>query len=240
MSLIVLACGTLSSGGERLVLPLNAGWRFRGFALTSLKHDPPAPDFPPAQWPAVAAPDFDDSSWISGVSLPHDFVIAQALDGTFSPHEPSAGGTGDHGYLPVGVGWYRLQFNVSAGALAAALGNAGGHTGHAGHVAPAAWLDFGGVFRNSSVWLNGHLLGRHSSGYTSFRYAVGAGSSSSDDDGAAAPAPPPLQPGRNVLAVRADATRSEGWFYVRGLPRLQLPFPLASSVLFAHSSPSPH
>ena len=60
------------------------------------------------------------------------------------------------------------------------------------------WVEFDGVFRNSLVWLNGHCLGRNVSGYGSSyydltRYANFGGS--------------------NVLVVRVDASRTEGWFY---------------------------
>jgi hypothetical protein len=52
-------------------------------------------------------------------------------------------------------GWYRKTFDL-----------------------PAAYdgrrisIEFDGVFRDSSVFLNGHYLGRHASGYTPFRYDV--------------------------------------------------------------------
>ena len=79
------------AGAVRQSLLLDDGWRFRGFR--ALEAAPvAAPDFPPEQWAAVAAAGFDDSSWDS-VRVPHDFVIEQALNGTFNEHEPSAGGT---------------------------------------------------------------------------------------------------------------------------------------------------
>jgi beta-galactosidase len=68
----------------------------------------------------------------------------------------------------------------------------------------AAWLDFDGVFRNSTVWLNGEMLGNHSSGYTSFRY------------GNVLPLLKTSPSSVNVLVVRADATHMEGWFYEGG------------------------
>src|SRR5262249_58753831 len=46
--------------------------------------------------------------------------------------------------------------------------------------------------------LNGHYLGRHLSGYTSFHYDV---------------TDVVRYGGRNVLVVRVDATEFEGWFY---------------------------
>jgi beta-galactosidase len=60
------------------------------------------------------------------------------------------------------------------------------------------WLEFDGVFRDSVVFLNGWCLGRRESGYTSFRYditdVVNYG-------------------GKNTLAVKVDASQTEGWFY---------------------------
>ncbi len=59
-------------------------------------------------------------------------------------------------------------------------------------------IEFDGVFRNSLVWLNGHCLGRNVSGYSSFRYDISKFA---------------IYGGKNVLAVRVDASRFEGWFY---------------------------
>ena len=60
------------------------------------------------------------------------------------------------------------------------------------------WIAFDGVYRNSLVWLNGHCLGRNPSGYSSFRYDISKVANCG---------------GTNVLAVRVDASRFEGWFY---------------------------
>ena len=60
------------------------------------------------------------------------------------------------------------------------------------------WLTFDGVFRDATVWVNGWLVRRHEGGYYPFREditdVVKFG-------------------GRNVVAVRVDATKFEGWFY---------------------------
>jgi beta-galactosidase len=57
---------------------------------------------------------------------------------------------------------------------------------------------FDGVFRNSIVWVNGHYLGTEESGYNQFQYDI----TDLLNYG-----------GNNVIAVRADATMEEGWFY---------------------------
>lgn len=59
-------------------------------------------------------------------------------------------------------------------------------------------IAFDGVFRNSIVWVNGHYLGTEPSGYNSFEYDI----SEYLNYG-----------GNNVVAVRADVTMEEGWFY---------------------------
>src|SRR5206468_8142185 len=59
-------------------------------------------------------------------------------------------------------------------------------------------IEFDGVFRDSIVWVNGHRLGRHASGYTPFRYDLGDVINYGGD---------------NVVEVRVDATSWEGWWY---------------------------
>ncbi|WP_457447843.1 beta-galactosidase GalA [Roseateles sp. P5_E4] len=59
-------------------------------------------------------------------------------------------------------------------------------------------LEFDGVFRDSVVWVNGHYLHREASGYSGFQVDI----SDYLNFG-----------GRNVVAVRVDATTPEGWWY---------------------------
>jgi len=59
-------------------------------------------------------------------------------------------------------------------------------------------IAFDGVMRNSIVWINGHYLGTEVGGYNSFEYNIGEYLNYG---------------GENVIAVRADATMEEGWFY---------------------------
>ncbi|HUZ07493.1 MAG TPA: beta-galactosidase GalA, partial [Candidatus Paceibacterota bacterium] len=60
------------------------------------------------------------------------------------------------------------------------------------------WLTFDGVMHDATVWVNGWLVRRHEGGYYPFREditdVVHFG-------------------GTNTIAVRVDATESEGWFY---------------------------
>ncbi len=119
-------------------------------------------------------PAHDDQSW-QHVDVPHDYLV----EGTFDPKAD-----GDHGFLPMDEGWYRKTFTIPAEARGRRL-----------------WLEFDGVYRNSRAWLNGKYLGKHPSGYTSFRYDVTAAA----------------QPGAtNLLAVHVDPNAFEGWWYEGG------------------------
>jgi beta-galactosidase len=60
------------------------------------------------------------------------------------------------------------------------------------------WLEFDGVYRDCLVYVNGWLVGHHESGYSGFRYDI------SDLVNVG---------GKNLIAVRVDATRAEGWWY---------------------------
>src|SRR6185312_315532 len=123
-------------------------------------------------------PIFDDTRW-RALDLPHDWAVELPFNTNADYH---------HGYKPVGkgfpessIGWYRREFMLPSSDRGRRL-----------------WIEFDGVYRDSLVWLNGHCLGRHPSGYGSFRYDI----SDIANFG-----------GVNVLAVRVDASRFEGWFY---------------------------
>lgn len=59
-------------------------------------------------------------------------------------------------------------------------------------------LQFDGIFRDSQVWVNGFYLGGEPSGYATQVYDISEYLNYGGD---------------NVVAVRADATLEEGWFY---------------------------
>ena len=119
-------------------------------------------------------PKVDDSAW-RALDLPHDFVV----EGTFNVTADKS-----HGYLPYGVGWYRKHMEFPPL-----------------ETTDVAWIDFEGIQSESTVWLNGVLLGTHSSGYTPSRYYLNASF---------------LSPNDNVLVVKADATKPDGWWYDGG------------------------
>lgn len=118
----------------------------------------------------ATAPAYDDSQW-RHVDVPNDYVE----EGAYDPHNVR-----NHGYLPFEPAWYRKHFTIPASDQGKILR-----------------LDFDGVFRNSKVWLNGHFLGQHPSGYTPFSYDISQ----------------IAKPGaENVIAVRVDPRQFEGWW----------------------------
>jgi len=123
---------------------------------------------------APISPMFSDKSWRS-VHLPDDFIVRNTF---------SSAADASHGSLPVNTGWYRKTFDLPATYKGKSL-----------------WIDFDGVYRDSMVWLNGHFLGKHASGYTSFRYHIAKFANFG---------------GKNVLAVHVDPTHFEGWWYEGG------------------------
>lgn len=119
----------------------------------------------------------DMSGW-EDVCIPHDWCVEGEYDETDSRKNHR-----DHGYLKAGIGCYRKTFD-----------------------APKKWegkkvlLELEGIFRSSTIWVNGHKLLHHESGYTGFacdmtdvlRYG---------------------SEGKNVILIKADATNYEGWWY---------------------------
>lgn len=166
--------GTCAAALPREKVLLDAAWKFHlgntwGSALNLMKA---GADYGPAQ------PGFRDLTW-RAVHLPHDWVVELPFDPNAELY---------HGYKPTGsgfpqnnVGWYRRQLFVPQADQGRRI-----------------WLEFGGVYRDSTVFLNGYTIGHHASGYTSFRYDI------TDY----------INYGQtNTLAVRVDASEPEGWFY---------------------------
>ena len=113
------------------------------------------------------------------VDLPHDWCV----EGTFV-HDNSLGSQpAGSGYLPVGVGFYRKEFEIP-------------ETDKGRKIS----IEFDGIFRNSTVWVNGHLLGNHQSGYTPSNYDLTDVLRYGNE-------------GKNIILVKVDATQPEGWWY---------------------------
>jgi beta-galactosidase len=104
-------------------------------------------NFKLGDYPNAVEPNFDTADWRK-LQLPHDWSI----EGEFSSKHPTKAA---QAALPAGIGWYRKTFSI-----------------------PLQWknkvitIEFGGVFKNSQVWINGHWLGKRPNGYISFGYEL--------------------------------------------------------------------
>ena len=130
----------------------------------------------------MSSPRYDDSDWRT-LNLPHDWSI----EGDFLASAPAGNGGGA---LAGGVAWYRKHLIVT----------------DADH-SKRWFLDFDGVYMNSSVYVNGQLLGQRPYGYSSFRYDI---------------TPNLYTDGRdNVIAVRVDNGKQPNsrWYSGSGIYR---------------------
>src|SRR5690349_8167741 len=165
-----LGAADISSPRERLLL--DFGWKFHpgnewGIAVSLAKAGTGS---------GPASQSFSDASWRT-VNLPHDWAVELPFDSTAD---------GSHGFHPVGPGfptnsvaWYRRTFELPATDAGKRL-----------------WLEFDGVFRDATVFVNGWFVGHHEGGYNGFRYDI----TDLVDPG-----------GKNVVAVKVDASQFEGW-----------------------------
>ncbi|MDO6430296.1 beta-galactosidase GalA [Flavitalea sp. BT771] len=113
------------------------------------------------------------------VSLPHDWCV----EGTFVHDNTLGSQPAGNGYLPTGIGFYRKEFDVPESDKGKII-----------------TMTFDGIFRNSTVWVNGHLMGNHASGYTPSDYDLSDVLRYGGE-------------GRNVILVKVDASDAEGWWY---------------------------
>ena len=118
------------------------------------------------------------ASW-RRVNLPHDWAIEL-------PFDPAADGS--HGFRPVGeafpqnsTSWYRRSFDLPGSDAGKRI-----------------WLEFDGVYRDCTVFVNGWFAGHNESGYSGFRCDITDVANCG---------------GANIVAVRVDASQPEGWFY---------------------------
>ena len=151
------------------------------------------------------SPEFDDSSW-RRVDLPHDWSIEDVAPG----EDPTGVGTiWVGGSVPTRIGPFDVARSEGQEATGWVVGGTGWYRKHfrtalSGEQTQVD-IRFDGVYMNAEVWINGHSLGRHPYGYTSFSYAL----------------TPFLKPeGDNVLAV---CVRNEGansrWYSGSGIYR---------------------
>ncbi|MBQ1257533.1 MAG: DUF4982 domain-containing protein [Clostridia bacterium] len=124
------------------------------------------------------------------IDLPHDWAVGLKKDLRANTFAGARASSEFHRYTTekhsdvetvYSVGWYRKNF-----------------------FAPEDWengrvfIEFEGVFRDATVWVNGTYLDRHLSGYTSFTLEL------TDHI---------LYGEMNSIAVRVDSNQPEGWWY---------------------------
>ena len=102
---------------------------------------------PTGAYETAYQPGFDDSGWRT-LEVPHDWAIELA------PVE-AAGTSSGTGFFPTGLAWYRKHFTLPPSLAGQRIS-----------------LEFDGIYMNSSVWLNGQLLGNHPYAYTGYNFDV--------------------------------------------------------------------
>ncbi|OBZ19291.1 glycoside hydrolase family 2 [Bacillus sp. FJAT-27264] len=138
------------------------------------------PNFEISQIYGSDTPGDKHTGWVS-VDLPHDWRLEQ-------PYSQKEHGAAFQGYLPGGVGYYRKVFQIPQEDEGKKI-----------------VIEFDGVMRASSVWVNGCFVGDHLSGYTSFHYDITDLLKYGEAEG------------DNVILVRTDTTGGEeGWWYEGG------------------------
>ena len=132
----------------------------------------------------------NDQSWRK-LDLPHDWSIEDLpdqSDSVIGPFSIKSIGATATGYTVGGIGWYRKHFTL----------------GNTKNKEVSVYFD--GVYMNSDVFINGHLLGNHPYGYTPFSYDI----------------TPYLKPNgeENILAVRvSNEGRNSRWYSGSGIYR---------------------
>lgn len=120
----------------------------------------------------AAAPDFDDSRW-RVVNLPHDWAAEAPYDSSQNLSQ---------GFRKRGIGWYRRYFRLDS-------------SDRRKHLE----IQIDGVATHCTVWVNGTVVHRNWSGYTSFYIDITALAKYGEE--------------LNTIAVRVDAVDQEGWWY---------------------------
>lgn len=177
-----ISCFSLRAGSlcRALLLCLVACLPMGGHAMERQLWD--------AQWrfaladsPEMAQLSYDDSAW-RVLNLPHDW----AIEGNFYVKNPS-GAVG--GALPGGVGWYRKRLMLTD------------NNEHSRYV-----LHFDGAFMNTSVYVNGKLVGIRPYGFIGFGFDI---------------TPFLNKKGENVVAVRIDNAQQPNcrWYTGCGIYR---------------------
>jgi beta-galactosidase len=175
------AGGTAGGTGSGGSTPTSAGLvnTYDGSRSTTVSFDS-AWKFHAGDTTGAQATTFDDSSW-TALDVPHDWSIALP----FTQSSPAGAGGG---YLNGGIGWYRKTFTLPASAAGQKI-----------------FVQFDGVYMDSTVYLNGTQVGARPYGFSSFECDLTANAKL----GAS-----------NVLAVRVNNTQpSSRWYSGSGIYR---------------------
>ena len=101
-------------------------------------------------------PQYSDKYWRL-LNLPHDWSIEDLPNQKDSevqgPFTKTSIGKAATGFTEGGIGWYRKTFTLNKT-----------------YEGKKTYILFDGVYMNADVWINGHHLGNHPYGYTSFSY----------------------------------------------------------------------
>ncbi len=125
------------------------------------------------------------------VKLPHDWTTEQNFTGPGECNGESKQSETvwenptmavERGYILPKTGYYRKVFSVSE--------ESQGHR---------IFIEFEGVMRDSTVWVNGCYIGRHLSGYSAFAYDIADYLFYGKEQ-------------KNVILVKADTSCTEGWW----------------------------
>ncbi|OHX64702.1 glycoside hydrolase family 2 TIM barrel-domain containing protein [Flammeovirga pacifica] len=122
---------------------------------------------------------YDDVKW-QDIRLPHDWSIL----GGYQKDKASS-----TGFTEGGIGWYRKTFSVPSSDKNKEI-----------------WIEFDGVYCNSTVYINGKELGFRPSGYSSFSYSLTDDLNFGED---------------NVIAVKVDHSNfvDSRWYTGSGIYR---------------------
>jgi beta-galactosidase len=210
VAIALLSVAALGQVRPRTVELLDKGWEF--YPLPDFKSWPSEQRLTVGQINQLTIPHPGDG-WKS-VNLPDDYVVrgtfseqpnAALLAGgavcaiggrecevpSGSPPAPRSASTnnvrsayGGHGYLPVYPAWYQRTVLVPASAKDKTI-----------------WLEFGGIYRDAAIFINGKFVEQHPSGYTTFRLNVTSNMRLGEE---------------NTISVFVDPRWFEGWWYEGG------------------------
>lgn len=184
----LLATGWVKDVDETFVNGVKVGAsgsfppEFRGAETTDRYYRIPADLVKGDGTDVVAVRVYREAGWGGGIfyeQMPHT---------RSGPFDTKAVNGSHTGYTVGGTGWYRKRFTVPAG-----------------REGDRVRIQFGGVYQDADVWINGHPLGNHPYGYTSFGYDL----------------TPHLDfGGVNVVAVRAkNLDENSRWYSGSGIYR---------------------